>query len=80
MARAIKWISENIEKGKVVMVFCRMGIGRSSSVIIGYLMSRGFGFGQAVEFVARKKPHISILPELITTIEEALKILNNQNK
>lgn len=74
MADAIKWISKHIETHKI-MVFCKAGIGRSASVIIGYLVSAGFGFGEAVEFVARKKPDISILPRLIETIDEALKIL-----
>lgn len=78
MAKAIKWISDHIKDHKI-MVFCRMGIARSASVIIGYLASAGgLSFGEAVEFVARKKPHISILPELITTIEEALEILKNK--
>jgi hypothetical protein len=30
----------------------------------------GYSFGDAVEFVAKRKPDISILPELIRTIED----------
>ena len=52
------------------MVFCNAGIGRSPSVVIGYLCCvMGYSFGDAVEFVARRKPDISILPGLIRTIE-----------
>jgi hypothetical protein len=40
--------------------------------VIGYLFCvLGYGFGEAVELVARKKFDISILPDLIRTVEEA---------
>ncbi len=53
------------------MVFCNAGIGRSLSVVIGYLCCiMGYSFGDAVEFVARRKSDISILPGLIRTIED----------
>lgn len=52
------------------MVFCNAGVGRSPSAVIGFFCSvLGYGFGEAVEFVARKKSDISILPNLIKTIE-----------
>lgn len=72
MRQAINWLSKNLPQHKI-LVFCKAGVGRSSSVVIGYLCSCGKKFGEAVEFVAKKKPDISILPNLITTIEEALK-------
>lgn len=72
LKEAVDWIAKHIDKYKI-LVFCNAGIGRSSSVVISYLCSIGFGFGEAVEFVARKKPDISILPNLIKTIEEVLK-------
>lgn len=67
---AVKWLRENLE-GNRVMVFCNGGVGRSPSVIIAYLCCvLGFGFGEAVEFTARKKPYISTLPDLITSIDQ----------
>lgn len=70
MKEAVEWIEHHIISYKI-MVFCNAGIGRSPSVVIGYLCcSLGYGFGQAIEFVAKIKPHISILPNLIRTIEE----------
>jgi hypothetical protein len=30
----------------------------------------GFSFGEAVEYVARRKPYMSILPELVTSIDK----------
>ena len=70
MKEAVEWIRDHIGEHKI-MVFCNLGVGRSPSVVIGYLCSvLGYGFGEAVELVARRKPDISILPNLIKTIEE----------
>jgi protein-tyrosine phosphatase len=68
MQEAVEWLRDHIAKHQI-MVFCNAGIGRSSSIVIGYLCCcLGYGFGAAVEFVARRKPDISILPNLIETI------------
>lgn len=67
---AVEWIRANIATHRI-MVFCRGGVGRSPSVVVGYLCcALGYGFGEAVEFVATKKPRISLLPHLITRIAE----------
>lgn len=73
LAEAVAWIKTTIT-GHKLLVFCNAGIGRSPSVVIAYLCCvLGYGFGNAVEYVATKKPYISILPDLITTIEETKK-------
>nr|QNO52799.1 hypothetical protein HGGDFBBL_00031 [Methanosarcinales archaeon ANME-1 ERB6] len=70
MKEAVEWIKDHIEWYKI-MAFCNAGIGRSPSVVIGYLCCfMEYSFGDAVEFVAKRKPDISILPELIRTIED----------
>lgn len=53
-----------------VLLFCNAGVGRSPSVCVAYLCCEcGLGFGQAVETVARRKPFMSILPDLLKSIE-----------
>lgn len=70
LREAVGWLRENME-GNRVMVFCNGGVGRSPSVVIAYLCCvLGLGFGEAVEFAARRKPYISILPDLITSIDQ----------
>ena len=70
MLEAVKWIQKHISK-HIIMVFCNAGIGRSPSVVIGYLCCfLNYGFGEAVEYVAKRKSDISILPNLLRTIEE----------
>lgn len=68
---ATNWIHDALRRGHSVLVFCNEGIGRSPSVVIAYLCSKlGFEFGRAVEHVATIRPRISILPNLIVSIEE----------
>ena len=67
---AVVWLRSNIKDNKI-MVFCNAGIGRSPSVVVGFLCCiLGYSFGEAVEYVAARRPYMSILPNLIKTIEE----------
>ena len=67
---AVRWIHAHIGKNRI-LVFCNAGVGRSSSVVVAYLCGFcDFGFGAAVEFVARKRPYMSILPNLVLSIDE----------
>lgn len=71
LKEAVEWIKGHIGSHKI-MVFCNAGIGRSPSVVIAYLCCvLGYSFGAAVEYVAMKRPYMSILPNLIQTIQEA---------
>ena len=70
LAEAIEWIERHVAD-RHILVFCNAGVGRSTSTVVGYLCCRrGYGFGEAVEFVARRRPYMSILPNLLPTIEE----------
>jgi protein-tyrosine phosphatase len=67
---AIEWIRDHIGMHKI-MVFCNAGIGRSPSVVVAYLCCvLGYSFGNAVQYVAIRKPYMSILPNLIQGIKE----------
>jgi protein-tyrosine phosphatase len=69
LAEAVNWIDDHIGDHHIYL-FCNAGVGRSPSVAIAYLCCRrDFSFGDAVEHVARRKPDISTLPELINGIE-----------
>lgn len=77
MAEVVEWIAGQIERRRV-LVFCNAGVGRSSSSVIAYLCCcSGYGFGEAVEYVARRRPYISILPNLLPTIEEVQSLQEN---
>lgn len=72
LAEAVGWIHGHIRRHRI-LVHCNAGVGRSPSVIVAYLCSCGMGFGEAVEHVARRHPRMSVLPCLVTTIDELLK-------
>src|SRR5437868_6570613 len=63
LQEAVEFIEQHIRHKRILM-FCDSGVGRGPSVAIAYLCSKGMRFGQAVEFVAQRKPYMSILPEL----------------
>jgi protein-tyrosine phosphatase len=70
LREAVEWIRVNLSDN-TILVFCNAGVGRSPSVVIAYLCCiLGYSFGNAVEYVANKKPYMSILPNLIKSIEE----------
>jgi protein-tyrosine phosphatase len=67
---AVEWIRDHISRHRI-MVFCNAGIGRSPSVVVCYLCCfPGCSFDDAVEFVAKRKPDISLPAGLMETIEE----------
>ena len=70
LMEAAEFIDQHIND-KRILVFCDGGVGRSPSVVVAYLCSKGMRFGQAVEFVAIRKPYMSILPDLIESIRKA---------
>src|ERR1700687_1370237 len=70
LMEAAEFIDQHINS-KRILVFCDGGVGRSPSVAVAYLCAKGMRFGQAVEFVATRKPYMSILPDLIESIRKA---------
>jgi protein-tyrosine phosphatase len=70
LMEAAEYIDQHINNKRILM-FCDGGVGRSPSVAVAYLCSKGMRFGQAVEFVAMRKPYMSILPDLIESIRKA---------
>ena len=47
LEKALAWLDEAIYLGKMVLIHCRHGIGRTGTVLNGYLLRRGLGHRQA---------------------------------
>lgn len=71
MREAIQWVREHMALGHV-LVACHYGVGRSASIVIGYLCSIGFGYQEAVDFVSSKRSGVNPMPGLEETIKESL--------
>ena len=71
MREAIGWIREHIASEKL-LIACHYGVGRSASVVIGYLCSFGFGYREALDFVSSKRPGVDPMPDLEKTIRQSL--------
>ena len=72
--RAVAWL-ESRSPGSRTMVCCRVGMGRSASVVIAYFCcSQGMSYEDAVAFVKARRPGATPLPNLQKTIEEVLKL------
>jgi protein-tyrosine phosphatase len=76
LKEAVVFIRDHIKDHKI-MVYCNAGVGRSPSVVVAYLSCvQGYGYGEAVEFVASKKPYMSTLPNLILGIERLKEMIS----
>lgn len=53
MEKALEWLDEAIYLGKKVLIHCRLGIGRTGTVVRSYLIRRGFGLDLAEERLKR---------------------------
>jgi len=76
LKEAVVFIRDHIKDHRI-MVYCNAGVGRSPSVVVAYLACvQGYGYGDAVEFVAAKKPYMSTLPNLILSTERLKEMIS----
>ncbi len=67
---AVEWVSAHVAEHRL-MVCCRVGMGRSVSVVIAYLCCiEGMSYADAVKLVLTRRPGGMPLPHLQETIED----------
>ncbi|MEK6801367.1 MAG: dual specificity protein phosphatase [Nitrospirota bacterium] len=67
---AVEWIAAHVA-GNRLMVCCRVGMGRSVSVVIAYLCCvEGMAYADAVKLVLTRRPGGMPLPRLQETIQD----------
>ena len=67
---AVEWVAAHVAEHRL-MVCCRVGMGRSVSVVIAYLCCiEGMSYADAVKLVLTRRPGGMPLPRLQETIED----------
>lgn len=70
LENGVKWLAQHLPKHNI-LVACRVGLGRSPSVIIAYLCCvQHLSFTEAHELVTQKRPGTTVLPRLASVIEQ----------
>ncbi len=71
LCKAVAWIDEQL-KHSGVFVHCAAGHGRSTTIIAGYLLHTKMvtGVQEAIDFIKRKRPKISLNQEQISVLHE----------
>lgn len=70
LSQAIEWMEAHIANHRL-MVCCRVGMGRSVSVVIAFLCCvEGMSYGDAVKLVLTRRPGGMPLPQLEKVIED----------
>jgi protein-tyrosine phosphatase len=58
MEKAVAWVDESIASGNKILVHCRFGIGRTGTLVVAYLLSKGYSLKEAL----RKMEHTPSVP------------------
>ena len=65
---AVDWLEQH-EQGNRLLVCCRVGMGRSVSVVIAYLcLTKDLSYEEALKLVSARRPGATPLPNLEATI------------
>jgi len=68
---ALDFVRDRIQVGKV-LVACSAGMSRSACMVIGYLVSTGWGVPEAYEVVRAARPRIRPVPRMLSSVLAAL--------
>ena len=59
LERATSFINQAHKSGGIILVHCQMGISRSTSCVIAYMIKyMGFTTMSALEFIRKKRPQV----------------------
>jgi protein-tyrosine phosphatase len=56
LARAADWVLQEIGDDRKVLIHCRLGLGRSVTMVVAVLLRMGYPLSDAAELVRRRRP------------------------
>ena len=75
----LRWIDERIHGNEPVLVHCNAGVGRSPTVIIGYLMYKGYSLKEAFRLVSSVNDKVSLSFTQALALEELEKLISRRS-
>jgi len=78
LLEGIEFIKEVHQGGGKVYIHCEGGMGRAPSMAAAYLMYRGMGMQEAIDFLTNKRPFVRLVPEQIEQLKRLEKHLSQK--
>lgn len=60
LVRGAMFIQKQVEAGRSIYVHCAAGLGRGPTMVTAYLVAQGLPVGEAIAFIAERRPFISL--------------------
>jgi atypical dual specificity phosphatase len=78
LIRGVEYLSNELKNGEAVYIHCKAGVGRSATVVAGYLMTKHMiKVEDAIELLKKFRPCININDDQKITLNEYAKIIFN---
>lgn len=79
LARGAEFIHQQIMANRPIYIHCALGIGRSATQVIAYLMTRGKSVQAAHEFVQKRRPFIALSAKQTHRLEQFAEYIKENN-
>ncbi len=66
---AAEWVLQELGDDRNVLVHCRLGLGRSVTVVVAVLVRMGYPLGEAVTLVRRRRPNTDLSDAQLTVLQ-----------
>lgn len=70
LRRAAEWVLQELSDDRNVLVHCRLGLGRSVTVVVAVLLRMGYPLADAVELVRRRRAEVVLSEAQIAALRQ----------
>jgi len=68
LARAADWVLQEIGDDRKVLVHCRLGLGRSVTLVVAVLLRMGYPLSDAVALVRKRRPDAVLSDDQVSVL------------